>query len=344
MLTIKDIAHLAGVSRGTVDRVLNNRGSVKPETAEKVRSIIKAVNYTPNLAGKSLAIKKKNLKLGFILFDPSKNPFFKEVLNGIHSQYDILKDYGIHLELRYTDLDTPERQIATIEELQQEGIHGLAITAINHPLVVKKLKDLTSKGIPVVTANSDIPDCGRIAYIGSNYYESGKTAAGLLHLICNSPVNVGIVIGSHWMHCDSQRVSGFSQQIADNYSNIKIVHTAVNLSDDIESYTSTRQMLQKFPEINALYLAASGIKGACRAVSDMQLNDTIKILSHDAAPDTCRLIEEGVIAATITQQPFVQGTKPLEILTDYLGMGIPPESEHIYTKIEIKIKENLFQT
>ena len=59
LLTMKDIAQLAGVSRGTVDRVLNNRGAVSPETAERIRSIMRAVNYTPNLAGKTLAIKKK---------------------------------------------------------------------------------------------------------------------------------------------------------------------------------------------------------------------------------------------------------------------------------------------
>ena len=71
LLTMKDIAQLAGVSRGTVDRVLNNRGAVSPETAERIRSIMRAVNYTPNLAGKTLAIKKKQLRFGFILFDLS---------------------------------------------------------------------------------------------------------------------------------------------------------------------------------------------------------------------------------------------------------------------------------
>ena len=48
MATIKEIAELAGVSRGTVDRVLNNRGSVNRETAEKIRAIIKQLGYKPN--------------------------------------------------------------------------------------------------------------------------------------------------------------------------------------------------------------------------------------------------------------------------------------------------------
>lgn len=58
--TIKDIAALAGVSRGTVDRVLNNRGSVNPATAEKINEIAKALDYKPNKAGWRLPLKKRN--------------------------------------------------------------------------------------------------------------------------------------------------------------------------------------------------------------------------------------------------------------------------------------------
>ena len=48
MATIKEIAALAGVSRGTVDRVLNDRGAVNPETAEKIRKIAKELDYKEN--------------------------------------------------------------------------------------------------------------------------------------------------------------------------------------------------------------------------------------------------------------------------------------------------------
>ena len=47
MATIKEIAALAGVSRGTVDRVLNDRGAVNPETAEKIRKIEKSWTINP---------------------------------------------------------------------------------------------------------------------------------------------------------------------------------------------------------------------------------------------------------------------------------------------------------
>ena len=52
MATIKEIAALAGVSRGTVDRVLNHRGDVNPQTEEKIMKIVRALDYKPNKAGK----------------------------------------------------------------------------------------------------------------------------------------------------------------------------------------------------------------------------------------------------------------------------------------------------
>lgn len=74
MATIKEIAALAGVSRGTVDRVLNHRGSVNPATAERIEKIARELDYKPNVAGLVLAAQKKKLKLGVILFS-RKIPF-----------------------------------------------------------------------------------------------------------------------------------------------------------------------------------------------------------------------------------------------------------------------------
>ena len=85
MTTIKEIADIAGVSRGTVDRVLNNRGSVSAKTTEKILEIAKALDYKPNKAGLTLAAQKKRLKLGVILFGET-NPFMDKILERIRKK------------------------------------------------------------------------------------------------------------------------------------------------------------------------------------------------------------------------------------------------------------------
>ena len=78
MATMKEIAELSGVSRGTVDRVLNHRGIVNAETERKVLEIAKLLDYQPNKAGIALAAQKKKLKIGVLLFG-AENPFCSDL-------------------------------------------------------------------------------------------------------------------------------------------------------------------------------------------------------------------------------------------------------------------------
>ncbi len=340
MATIKEIALLAGVSRGTVDRVLNNRGLVKPEKEQKVLEIARALNYMPNLAGKTLAVKKKQLKFGYLLFgNTAYNSFFSEVVRGIENCASELFEYGVSVEISYADLHDPQSQVKRIDELLAQGISGLAITPVNHELVAGRLLKLTSTGFPVVTANTDIPGCGRIAYVGSDYFKSGETAAGLMNQACGGKAKVGIITGSHLVLCHSERVAGFSRRIALAYPGLAITGIEANNDDNIESYIVTKRLLEAHPETDALYLVAAGVTGACRAAAES--GRRLKIIGNDVTSESRPLIESGEIAAIITQEPFVQGAKPLDLLLYYVGMDIKPDREFYYTELGIVINENL---
>jgi len=342
MATIKAIAELAGVSRGTVDRVLHHRGSVNFEKEKKILEIARALNYTPNLAGKTLAIKKKQLKFGYILFGSTlSNPFFLDVVDGIETRAAELSEYGVSVDIRYAVLGNPSLQVALINELVESGIDGLVITPINHHIVIERIKELTDAGIPVITANSDIPNSGRFAYVGSDYYRSGETAAGIMNMICNGNANVGIVIGSPFVLCHSERVAGFTNRIKEEYTGIRIVSTEINHDDDIHSFAATKRLLETYPQIDALLLAAAGVAGACRAVRALGLEGKLSVVSYDLTIASRELIKSGAIAVAITQEPFVQGARPLDILFNYVGMGISPDQEYFYTALGISIKENL---
>lgn len=83
-VTLQQIAEAAGVSRGTVDRALKDRGRVNPEVAEKIKKIAQEMGYQPSRAGRALAMAKRNLKIGVIL-QSAQTPFMKMVLKGIVS-------------------------------------------------------------------------------------------------------------------------------------------------------------------------------------------------------------------------------------------------------------------
>ncbi len=338
MATIKEIAHLAGVSRGTVDRVLNHRGCVNPQTEQRILEIVQALDYKPNKAGIVLAVRKKNLKLGVVLLGLG-TVFYNDILIGVRNKAQELSEYNCAVLVRQTEYDL-DQQLNAIDELVAEGISGLAISPYNDNAIREKINALCDRGIPVVTLNTDIENSRRIAYIGCHFYRSGETAGGLMHLMTHGEVYVGIISGSQNILCHTERIAGFSH-MADSYGNIRIVDTINNNDDENESYSLTTALLARHPEINALYFTAGGVYGGCKAVMDAGRHKDMTIITYDIVNTTREYIEKGLIAATICQQPFIQGSKPLAILFTYLTTGELPTSENDYVNIDIRIKENL---
>lgn len=338
MATIKEIAELAGVSRGTVDRVLNDRGSVNPATAALVRDIARQLDYKPNRAGIALAAQRRNLKLGVLLFDTG-NLFFEDVWKGVLEKSEELAGYNCTVLTRKVGFSA-RAQADAIAELLACKIDGLVLSPFNDALIAQQIDLLADKGIPVITTNTDIHNSRRLAFVGSDFYRCGQTAAGLMRLMTNGDTNVGIITGSSQVLCHTDRIQGFCDTVAANYPYIHVTETIENSDDEFESYDKTLDLLNCHPEINALYFTAGGVYGGCRAVLTAGRKD-IRIIAYDKIPTTRELVEKDIISATICQQPTVQGSRPLQLLFDYLMTGEKPEKEYYYTAVDIRIRENL---
>ena len=143
-----------------------------------------------------------------------------------------------------------------------------------------------------------------------------------------------------WEHLGLYRIEGFTSTLSEKGERIHIVETIENHDDDNESYEKVKEMLASHPEINVLYFAAGGVAGGCRAAVESGRIDAMRIFTYDCVPSTKKLLDDGIITATICQQPYKQGYLPVELLSRYLIEGISCEEFH-YTDIDIRIKENL---
>ncbi len=343
MATIKQIAALAGVSRGTVDRVLNNRGGVNKETADRICEIAQSLGYVPNKVARSLSIRKKEVKLGYVLFPPSKNPFFAQVEEGINQKISDLAEYGVEVLVRYGDYNDVTYQIQLMDELVKAGVSGLAFCGFNTPEIVSKIDELSNIGIPVVTANTDIPESKRIAYVGSDYEKSGKVAGSLMSMVTGGTANVAAFLGSRNILCHTMRLNGFRSYIAQHGYNIKLTNVVENNDDDFLTFSLVRELLtnKNNPQVDAIFLAAAGTFGACRAVEMLPEQDRPKVICYDCLPQVEHMLKNGLISAAICQQPVYQGSKPLDILFNKICLEIKPEKEFYYTNIEILVDESL---
>ena len=93
-------------------------------------------------------------------------------------------------------------------------------------------------------------------------------------------------------------------------------------------------------DIDSIYVVNPGNYEICEKIAELDTGKKIRIITNDIVKEQKRLMDEGVIVATIGQQPERQGALPLQILYDYIGLGIVPEEKY-YTELTIYIKQNI---
>lgn len=337
-MTIKELAALAGVSRGTVDRVLNGRGGVKKETQERILELVKQTGYETNYVGRALSTQRNKIRIGVIL-NGEGNAFFNDIISGVQEQATHLQIFGCEIKV-HSVRAVPQQQLEEIDRLMDWGMNGLIISPCNDASVAMRINEIISEqGIPVITVNTDIEAAGRLCYVGSDFFCSGQTAAGLLGLIMNGTGNVGIVSGYENILCHTERVRGFLECMARKFPNMKVVSIVENKDDEIESYIQTRQMLGEHPEIDAVFFAAGGVYGGCRAIQE-QRQIPIRTVCFDLPEKTKEMLQEGWISAAICQNPAIQGAKSVELMFQYLSQRALPQQEHYFLDLNIKIAEN----
>ncbi len=338
-VTIKSVAEAANVSRGTVDKVFNDRPGVSDEVREKVRKIAKNLGYTVNLAGKVLAYQKNPIKIGVIISN-KKNDLFKEIYKGIKMAHNELKDSGIIIEYCFMQKFDVDEQLKYIKELEKKNIRALALAPLDEEIIKNELNRLAKKDIKIVTFNTDVPGINKICFVGQDLKKSGRVAGQLIGDLLPNGGDVAIITGPANIKALEERKAGFEEIIEKEYSNIKIIDTVEIVYDKKSSHLKTIELLAAHPNLNAIFMTGAGIGGVGKALHQLNKNN-VKFICFDLLPETRSLMEDKTINFTITQEPLMQGYLPIKILFEYFFLNKIPEKEYLYTKLEIKIRENI---
>jgi len=250
-------------------------------------------------------------------------------------------DFGVEVQIKTTKGYDVDRQLELIEALRESRAAGIAIAPINDPRICSAIDRMIESGIRVVAVNQDIWGSRRDCYIGSNYVKSGEIAAGLFHLIRrNEPAKIAIVTGSKKMMGHSQRIFGFEKIVRSEYPNLEICAIVENDDDEDRSYAVVNELIREHPDVSGFYFAAAGVSGGIRAICECGKQEST-IISCDRTSSIAEFVREGVIDATIGQQPYEQGRRTINLLFDMIDNSVNPEKEFIYVKNEIFLKENV---
>lgn len=338
-VTIKDIAAAAGVSRGTVDRALHGRGDVSAEVRERILSIAEEFNYRPNRAALGLAALKKAVRVGLLL--PSEgNPFFDEVIRGARAAEESLSDFGAAVVLESVRGYKPQEHLRALRSLAEQGVGGICAATVDVPEIREEIGALAARGVPVIAVNSELSPCGCVSYVGCDYRQTGRIAAGLLLLIGLARPSILIVTGSKHMRGHNERVAGFLGRLREAGAPFAVTAEIECGDDDEAAHRLTLEALRAHPEINCVYVAGAGVGGVGQAVREAGLLGKAPILAFDDIPATRSLVREGAVPATVCQQPYEQGYRAVKLMFQVLANQSIPPARWIARPV-IKIRENI---
>lgn len=339
-ITQTQIAKLAGVSRATVDRVVNHRGHVKPDVEARIQRIIEENGYTPNPAGRQLVRTKRPMRIAYVLHT-SHSRFLKELLMDAVAYSETLKTSSIDTDFFAESTLDIEKQVQVLSEIHKSGYDGVILMPANDKKITRIVDSMIEDGIPVVTYNADLPDSKRICYVGEETLKAGKAAAGLMGLLLRGGGDVLPLTGWNENLSGQMRIKGFSEEVKRTFRKINLLPLAQTRESDEVAYGIVKKALTENPKIKGIYLSSDGYTGVCRALSEIKTKERVRFVCHDYIKKNIENIKAGHIDFVIDQDSHTQATAPFDILKDYFLTGTVPKSEYMYTKIEYRNIYNL---
>ncbi len=338
-ITIKEIASKAGVSIGTVDRVLHNRGRVSESTREKVLKIAKEGNYTSNVLARHLKLNKTYI-IQVIL--PKENNYWLMLKDGIEQgrmEYERMGFTTRYLFMNDISGKTKKQQIKDAFNSEADGF-------IIAPSVLHKneelLAHLKANNKPYVLVDSRIDDSGYLSYIGQDAFTSGILAARLLHDKYIDTYDIFIITFEKSALKETtitKRIKGFKKFFNDaNVKNANIY--SINLEKDNFSEDKVYQMLKE--KKNPVHVFVPNSKAFLLSDTFSQLYNSIqmRIVAYDLLPANMELLNNGIIDFLIHQKPQQQGYLGIQSLYKHMVLKMDV-TENQFMPLDIITKENV---
>jgi len=342
-IRIKDIALRAGVSVGTVDRVLHERPNVSKTAREKVEQALAEMDYEPNVYASALAYNKDYTFVCIIPMHDSE-AYWDEIEEGVQAATARRRDFHVTLKLLYYERFNSPTFVKAAAECLADKADGVIVVPAKLEVTRKFTDELTERNLPFILLDSYLPDLKPLAFFGQDSFQSGYFAARMLMLLASKEKEIMIMkqlkdghVGSKQQ---SNRETGFRHYMRDHFPEIDILELDLPLGETKERFdVILEDFFQKHPHIHHCITFNS----KAHLVGEFLLRTNrrnVQIMGYDMVPKNAECVRQGSISFLIAQHAYMQGYSCVETLFQaiVLKKEVTPVN---YMPIELLTKENI---
>jgi LacI family transcriptional regulator len=342
-IRIKDIAEKAGVSTGTVDRVLHERGNVSPDVKQRVLDVMDELGYERNIIASTLAYNR-TWRIAALMPEFHTDPYWEQHNAGIDRAANAVRHYGVALDPYFFDLFDQNDFVKKAQEILDNPPDAVLFAPVFYKESILLLKACEEWGIPNVMLNTNIENANSLCYIGQDSYQSGVLGGRLLHFGLNegeTALLLNLDIGSHNAKHLIDKEQGFRDYFARfPEQRIEIVKQDFEDFDDKIKLTALLdQLFRDHPKLNGIFITNSR---AYKAVDCLPENivQRIKIVGFDLVEPNLRHLRRNNIDFLINQNPVQQGFLGVINIFNHLVKKQAVEKLQ-YLPLDIVVTENL---
>jgi LacI family transcriptional regulator len=304
-----EIANEAGVSPSTVDRVLNERGSVSEEARRKVIHAAQKLavpRILPSAAHELIHID--------VLLPDNRTPFFLRLRGTLAGACSILdKRIVVHRRIvREADESLLIKNIVSPNYRRR----GLMIAAPDTEQVRSALRVVLDRGEAVVTVVSNVADVPGIAYFGIDNYRAGRTAGLVMGRFARHPGRVIFLSGGNDWSVHLERTAGCRDALTGASPHLVCDDSQFEtLDDEIRCALAVAEALRS-TGLAGVYNSGAGSAGIMRALEQFDPQHRVTWITHELSDDHRQYLSAGALAMVIDQDPDMQAFKALRYLVE----------------------------
>lgn len=295
-MTINDIARMAGVSKGTVSRVINNsKDGVSDETRQRILSIIEETGYVPNRMAGSIS-SSKTKTLGLIIPD-IQNAFFPQMVRGAE---DCATEHGYTLFLCNSDSNI-RKQEQYLRAFLEKRVDGFLVNTCGDIEDAALYNAMIKSGIPFVLLDRKTKTFPNVPGV---YIDNRRASyEGVNYLINSGCKKIAMLCGPYGIFTTTERFRGYRDSLEDNHLEFNEQYITYGDYSVKFGYEATKKMMSDHPEIDAIF-ASSDVTaiGVLKALHEMRIDipEQVSVLGFD----NITFSEELSPALTTVAQPI----------------------------------------